>query len=229
MRVAILQSNYLPWKGYFDIINSVDTFIYYDEVQYTKNDWRNRNKLYGANGEFWLTIPISKEAVKQKISEVKIENTQWQEQHFKSIYLTYKRTPYFFQIEPLLHEVYKEKKWEYLVDINRYLIGKIAKILGIDTNFIDSKNFNLQGDRIERLINLLNQVGADEYISGPSAKNYLGGVEYLFMENNIKLTYINYTTYKEYPQLYQPFVHGVSIIDVLTNVPLSEIKNIIFQ
>nr|MCU0390445.1 WbqC family protein [Thermoflexibacter sp.] len=104
MKVAVLQSNYLPWKGYFDIIGSVDAFIFYDEVQYTKNDWRNRNKLYGANGEFWLTIPIDKNAVKQKISEVKIGNSTWQSQHFKSIYLTYKRAPYFSQIEALLHE-----------------------------------------------------------------------------------------------------------------------------
>jgi hypothetical protein len=228
MRVAVLQSNYLPWKGYFDIINSVDIFVYYDEVQYTKNDWRNRNKLYGKNGEFWLTIPIQKDAVKQKISEVRIENPSWQEQHFKSIYLTYKRSPFFHQIEPLIHEVYIEKNWELLIDIDRYLIEKIARKVGIQTKFIDSKNFDLQGDRVERLVNLLKQVGASSYLSGPSAKDYLAGKEYIFAENNIDLLYKSYVSYKEYPQLCRPFLHGVSVIDVLANVDLAEISQYLF-
>ncbi|SFF28366.1 WbqC family protein [Thermoflexibacter ruber] len=228
MRVAVLQSNYLPWKGYFDIINSVDVFVYYDEVQYTKNDWRNRNKLYGKNGEFWLTIPIHKDAVKQKISQVRIENPFWQEQHFKSIYLTYKRSPFFHQIEPLIHEVYIEKKWELLIDIDRYFIEKIARIVGIQTKFIDSKNFDLQGDRVERLVSLLKQVGASSYISGPSAKDYLAGKEHIFAENNIDLLYKSYIGYKEYPQLCSPFLHGVSVIDVLANVNLAEISQYLF-
>jgi hypothetical protein len=228
MKVAVLQSNYLPWKGYFDIINSVDVFVYYDEVQYTKNDWRNRNKLYGKNGEFWLTIPIHKDAVKQKISEVKIENPAWQEQHFKSIYLTYKRSPFFYQIEPLIHEVYIEKKWELLIDIDRYLIEQIAKMVGIQTKFIDSKSYDLQGDRVERLVNLLKQVGATTYLSGPSARNYLADKEYIFTANDIDLVYKSYVGYKEYSQLCSPFLHGVSVIDVLANVNLAEVKQYLF-
>ncbi len=228
MRVAVLQSNYLPWKGYFDIINSVDVFVYYDEVQYTKNDWRNRNKLYGKNGEFWLTIPIHKDAVKQKISEVKIGNPVWQEQHFKSIYLTYKRSPFFYQIEPLIHEVYIERKWELLIEVNRYLIEQIAKIVGIQTKFIDSKSYDLQGDRVERLVNLLKQVGASTYLSGPSAKDYLSGKEHFFNENNIALVYKSYVGYQEYPQLCTPFLHGVSVIDTLANVDLAEIQQYLF-
>ena len=106
----ITQSNYIPWKGYFDIINDADVFCFYDEVKYTKNDWRNRNKLCGKSDTFWLTIPIHKGAVKQKISEVKLLEKQWQSEHFVTIYETYKKTEYFYQLEPLLVDFYKENE-----------------------------------------------------------------------------------------------------------------------
>ena len=114
-------------------------FVFYDEVKYTKNDWRNRNKIYSANGEQWLTIPIAKEAVKLKISNVKMKDTSWQQLHFKSLYYAYKKAPFFSQIESLLNDAYLEKEWEYLVDIDRYLIEKISRLLGIQTRFLDSK------------------------------------------------------------------------------------------
>ena len=225
MKVVILQSNYLPWKGYFDLINDADIFVFYDEVKYTKNDWRNRNKIYSVNGEHWLTIPITKDAVKLKISEVKMLDTAWQEMHFKSIYYAYKKAPYFFQIETLIHEVYLEKKWDYLIDVDRYLIEKIARMLGIQTRFEDSKKFDLTGERVERLISILLQLKATHYISGPSAKDYLNGSEHLFQENGIKLIYKDYSGYAPYPQMREPFLHAVSILDVLANVKLNEVKN----
>ena len=111
MRVVVLQSNYLPWRGYFDLIHDADLFVYYDEVQYTKNDWRNRNRICSKNGLQWLTIPIAKSAVKQKISEVALPDPRWQVDHFKSLYFSYKPAPCFHQLEPLLHEVYEQQQW----------------------------------------------------------------------------------------------------------------------
>src|SRR3954466_7356015 len=102
MRVVVLQSNYLPWKGYFDLIQNADVFVYYDEVQYTKNDWRNRNRICSKNGVHWLTIPIARDAVRLRISEVPLPDVRWQRDHFKTLTFSYRRAPYFEQIEPLL-------------------------------------------------------------------------------------------------------------------------------
>ena len=146
--------------------------MYYDEVKYTKNDWRNRNKIYSSNDEQWLTISISKEAVKLKISEVKIDNLSWQELHYKSVYYAYKKAPFFSQIEPLINEVFLERKWSSLIE-------KISGMMGIQTVFADSKYFDLSGERVDRLINLLKKLNATEYISGPAAKDYLAGSKFL--------------------------------------------------
>jgi hypothetical protein len=227
-KVAILQSNYIPWKGYFDLINDVDIFVYYDEVQYTKNDWRNRNKIYSKNGLQWLTIPVAKEAVRLKISQVTMLDRNWQSIHFKSLYYTYRQALFFCQLESLLYDVYIDRQWEYLVDINRYLIERIAHMIGIETSFLNSKDLCLEGDRVDRLISILQQLSADVYISGPSASTYMAGHEHKFAENGIELRYKDYVGYPEYRQLSSPFEHAVSIIDLLANVELCNIRNAIW-
>ena len=228
MKTVVLQSNYIPWKGYFDLINDADVFIYYDEVQYTKNDWRNRNRIYTKNGLQWLTIPISADAVKLKISEVEIKDQNWQDLHYKTISLGYAKAPFFHQLKPLLEEVYIQKQWKNLSTVNRFLIEKVSALLGIETTFKNSKDFILEGDRVERLINLLRQSGATTYISGPAAKEYLKGYESLFVENNIQLQYKDYSGYPLYPQMKESFENYVSIVDMLANIELNEIKNYIW-
>ncbi len=225
MKVAIIQSNYLPWKGYFDIIHDSDIFCFYDEVKYTKNDWRNRNKLYSKNGLFWLTIPIHKDAVKQKISEVMLPKTNWKEEHYTVIRETYKKAKFFSQLEPLIEDFYHGNDWEFLSDLNQVFIKKISKTIGIETKFVNSKDYDLEGGRVERLINLLVKLGATEYISGPAAKDYLNGYENLFEAENIKLTFKDYSGYSPYPQLSYPFENYVSIIDMIANVSLEEIPD----
>jgi hypothetical protein len=229
LKVVVLQSNYIPWKGYFDLINDADVFVYYDETQYTKNDWRNRNKIYAVNAEQWLSIPIAKGAVKLKISEVQIKDASWQKLHYKSIYHAYKKAPFFSQIESLINEVYLEKKWLSLIELDRYLIEKISAMIGIKTRFVDSKNFDLSGEKVERLINILIQLGATQYISGPAAKDYLTGSEYLFEKNGIELIYKDYSAYPQYKQMREPFVHSVSILDLLVNVGLDEVGDYIWN
>lgn len=229
MKVVILQSNYIPWKGYFDLINDANVFVYYDEVKYTKNDWRNRNKLYSANGEQWLTIPISKDAVRLKISEVQMEDPSWQELHYKSIYYAYKKAPFFEQITALLDDVYVQHKWRSLSELNHYLIEKISRLIGIKTVFRNANEFDLSGERVDRLINILKQLKATEYISGPAAKDYLTGSEKLFEQNNIQLIYKDYSNYTPYRQMTTPFNHAVSIIDLLVNVKLEDVKKHIWE
>ena len=227
MRVVVLQSNYLPWKGYFDLIQDADVFVFYDEMQYTKNDWRNRNRICSKNGVQWLTIPISRDAVKLKISEVRLPETRWREDHFQTLQDSYKPARFFRQIEPLLHDFYKARMWTQLSELNRHCTESIARLLGIATRFLDSKDFNLDGGRVERLVSLLRQVGATEYLSGPSARAYLAGSEGLFEQAGIRLSFKSYEGYPEYPQFHAPFLHAVSILDVLANVELADCRRCI--
>lgn len=228
MKVAILQSNYIPWKGYFDLIHDADVFVFYDCVKYTKNDWRNRNKIYVNASPQWITIPIASESTKLKIEEVKITDTTWQETHAKTLTLGYKKAPFFFQLEELIQHYFIEKKWSHLSELNQYIITDISQRLGITTKFINSQELTLAGDRVEKLINICTQLNATEYISGPAAKDYLSEKEYLFENNTISLSYKNYPQYKEYKQLQSPFESSISIVDMIANLNWSDIPSYIW-
>lgn len=221
-KIVVLQSNYIPWKGYFELIHDSDVFCFYDEVQYTKNDWRNRNKILGANGLFWITVPVEKQAVNDKISKAKITNPLWQEKHFKTIEQTYSKSVNKNEVLALLEPIYLHRKWEFISELNQELIKSIADFIGIETDFKNSAEFDLQGNRVDRLINLIEQLDGKEYISGPAAKNYLSSQEDLFAKNGIKLTYKNYGPYLTYENKKQHFEDYVSILDVLMNVDQPE-------
>lgn len=214
-KVAIIQSNYIPWKGYFDIIHDVDQFIFYDDVQYTKNDWRNRNKIKTQSGLHWLTIPTGSHNDKL-IYEVEIEDSCWTNKHWETIKQSYSKAPYFHKYKDFFEHFYLGAKWINLSEMNQYLIKTISKdFLGIETDFRDSREFHLEGKRLARLIDLLLKAGADLYISGPTAKSYID--ENCFRDVGIKLVYKDYSDYPEYLQLYPPFEHAVSILDMLFN------------
>lgn len=213
--VAILQSNYIPWKGYFDLISKVDEFIIYDEVQYTKNDWRNRNKIKTANGVVWLTIPVSQKSLHQKICETYSINDKWRKKHWASITQSYSKAKYKDEINELLYPLYHEELSNNLSEINRVFIGEICKYLGITTKISSSSDYVMEGDRVDRLVNLCKQSGGSVYWSGPAAKDYLE--EKKFIDNGISVQWMNYS-YNEYPQLFPPFEHSVSIIDALYNM-----------
>ena len=130
-KVAVLQSNYIPWKGYFDIINDVDEFIFYDDIQFTKNDWRNRNKILTPQGEVWLSVPVGSNE-NRLIVEVKMNNSDWQRKHFLTLEMAYHKAPFYRRYEEFLKSVYLEKKWQYLYELNRFLIENISReFLGI--------------------------------------------------------------------------------------------------
>ena len=148
MKVAILQSNYLPWKGYFDIIQSVDAFVIYDCVKYTKNDWRNRNIIYSKQGKQWLTIPISSNSVKIFIDEVRITDSRWQNIHAKTLITSYSRAPHFNQLRELINDFLLYKKWDYLSELNVALIKWISQRIGINTEIRNAREFSLQQNRI---------------------------------------------------------------------------------
>ena len=214
-KVAILQSNYIPWKGYFDIINDVDLFIFYDEVQYTTRDWRSRNKIYTGSGLKWLSIPVNGSR-QMAIDEVKIADKGWQQSHFSSIAGSYSKAPYWKKYKDFLEYVYLEREWEYLYQVNRFLIETISRdILKIDTEFMDCRSFTSPGQKHEKLLNLAKAAGAQYYLSGPAAKDYI--IEEDYAAAGIELAWKDYGGYPEYRQLHEPFEHAVSIIDLILN------------
>ena len=215
-KVAILQSNYIPWKGYFDLINSVDEFIIYDSMQYTRRDWRNRNQIKTANGLQWLSIPVeTKGNYTSPIRETKVADMRWKAKHIESLRHNYSKALCFKDNFAWLESLLMEIKSLYLSEINLILMKAICEYFGIQTKISWDTDYGLIEGKTQRLVDLCQKVGADEYISGPAAKSYIQ--EDLFNQANIKLTWFDYSDYKEYTQLYPPFVHNVSVIDLIFN------------
>ena len=212
-RVAILQSNYIPWKGYFDIVHDVDEFIFHDDLQYTKQDWRNRNRIKTARGPAWLTIPVGSDE-NRLIHDVELPGQSWARQHWSRLRECYALAPYFATYQPLFEQVYLGTRWRYLSDLNQSLIRSIASdLLGLSTHFRDSRQLALRHKGEDRVLEILEHVKADVYISGPAAKRYLHPAR--FEERGIGLIWKDYQNYPEYPQFHPPFVHEVSILDLL--------------
>lgn len=215
-KVLITQSNYIPWKGYFDAINMVDEFIIYDDMQFTRRDWRNRNKIKTPQGVQWLTIPVEvKGKYHQQIRETKISDKNWTAHHWKTISHNYSKAASFSTHKSFIEELYTTCQYDYLSEINFHFIKNICAWLGIRTAFRWSSEFKLAEGKTERLIDLCKQAGATEYYTGPAAKNYMD--EKLFEDEKIKVQYLDYSGYPPYRQLFGEFVHEVSIVDLILN------------
>jgi len=215
-KVAVVQSNYIPWKGYFDIIASVDEFIIFDDMQYTRRDWRNRNLIKTPNGVQWLTVPVKvKGKYHQTIRETEIDGVDWARTHWKTFSQHYRRANHFSAIAQELEALYLQTEYSHLSQLNRALIEWVCSKLCINTVISNSWDYQLIEGKTERLADLCCQAGATEYISGPTARGYIE--ESVFAERGIKLTWFDYTGYPEYPQLWGEFIHKVSIIDLLFN------------
>ncbi|RPH38353.1 hypothetical protein EHM92_00280 [bacterium] len=214
-RVAVLQSNYIPWKGYFDLMSRVDEFIVYDNVQMTNNDWRNRNVIKTADGLKWITIPF-RHRFGQRIDETEVATSSWARRHWLTLEQNYRSASWFAEYAPALKQLYDEMVDERLLSrINCRFLVWICSVLGIRTRLTRSSEYKIEGDRLERLVNLCVQAGATEYLSGPAAKDYLD--EKRFAEAGIAVRYMDYSGYPEYPQLHGAFDHRVSILDLILN------------
>lgn len=217
MKVVILQPSYIPWRGYFDQILKADLFVFYDDVQYDKRGWRNRNRIKTSTGPIWLSIPVFNRGAQTEhipINDIRIVwDRPWNQEHWNSIRLAYCKAQYFAQYAELVEEFYA-KKPEMLADFTIETTIALARAIGIDrTRFLRSSQIaGIEGIKTDRLISILKKVEATHYISGPSAKDYIENEK--FTEAGITLEYIQYD-YPEYPQLYPPFDPQVSIIDTL--------------
>jgi hypothetical protein len=214
--VAIVQSNYIPWKGYFDLIRNVDEFILFDDVQYTRRDWRNRNKIKTAQGMQWLTIPVEvKGKFLQKINETVVSDPNWNTTHLNAIRQNYARAPHFANYKTWLEGLYLGCTEKYLSHINHRFMVEICKELGITTPITWSSDYDIVEGKNQRLIHLCQQAGASVYISGPAARDYMDLTQW--HEAGIEVLFANYDDYIEYHQLYPPFNHFVTVLDLILN------------
>jgi hypothetical protein len=212
-RVAVLQSNYIPWKGYFDLLAAVDEFILYDDMQYTKNDWRNRNRIKTPQGVQWLTVPAGA-AIHRRIRDVALDD-RWQAGHWKSLEANYRRARHFADVAAWLQPLYLERSHDNLSALNRTFIEAICSYMGIPTRLTNSWDYELAGGKTERLVALCVQAGATHYLSGPAARDYLDVPA--FDAAGIEVEWFDYAGYPEYPQLWDGFAHDVTVLDLLFN------------
>lgn len=212
MKVSIIQSNFLPWRGYFDLIRQSGLFIIHDDVQYTKADWRNRNRIKTPRGAQWITVPVHHRRVSQLIEETLVDDSiPWARKMLNQIRESYRRAPYF---EPYFSELSDllTRPALSISDLNLRLIQWACRHLRIDTQIKLSREYRPRGAKTERLIGILQQTRASTYLSGPAARAYL--IPEMFERAGIRLEYKRYD-YPEYEQLYPPFEPAVSVIDLL--------------
>jgi len=215
-RIAIVQSNYIPWKGYFDLIRFCDEFVLYDDVQYTRRDWRNRNLIKTPHGLHWLTIPVEvKGRYLQRIRDTRVSDPGWGRKHWAVLRHNYAKAPFFQRYRECLEALYLAPSPEYLSEINRIFLEAIAPELGIRTPISFSGDYELAEGRSERLLGICRAARADVYLSGPAARGYLD--EGLFAAAGIRVEWMDYSGYAQYPQLFGAFEHGVSVLDLLFN------------
>lgn len=218
--VAILQSNYIPWKGNFHMMYLVDEYVLYDDVQFTRRDWRNRNKIKTPTGLRWLTIPVksvsnhqSKEYT-QRICDTEISDRFWAEKHWREIESNYSIAPFWKMYETRLKETYEAAAKETFLSMVNYLfLTTFMELLGFSTKITWSMDYCTQGHKTDRLIDILKKTGATDYLTGPTAKDYIEKEK--FSNAGIILHWMNYDKYPEYPQIYPPFEQGVSVLDML--------------
>ena len=216
-KVSIVQSSYIPWKGYFDLINMADEFVLLDDVKYN-GTWRNRNRILTAGGPRWLTIPITHEHAEPflRICETRVADRRWARKHWDILRSHYRWAPCFPQFRDAFADAYQElAEEERLSRINVRFITLVCELLGIKTRISWSMDLPLVPGKNERIIAICRAIGATEYISGPAAKVYIEPDK--FDAAGIRLTYIDYSGYPEYPQLHGPFEHAVSIVDLIFN------------
>jgi hypothetical protein len=214
--IVILQSNYIPWKGYFDLIAAADEFVLYDEVQFTKNDWRNRNRIV-LNGKLhWLTIAVRTANIfGMSVAQAEVANARWATSHWSTIQQAYRHAPYWREIAPAIEAAYREaSRLGYLTQINELFLRAIATILGIQTPFSRADTIpRTTKDPTLRLLEICQARGATAYLSGPAARGYIR--REMLDAGGVTLHYADYSAYPAYLQAMEPFEHGVSVLDAL--------------
>jgi WbqC-like protein family len=213
--LVVLQPGYLPWLGFFDQLRRSDVFVYYDDVSFDKNGWRNRNRIKSPAGPHWLTVPVHVHSLRQLISETEIDNRQpWARKHIRTIKQFYAHAPYLKNYVSELEELLLGRCWELLIDLDMTVIELMCRWLSLDRRIVRSSDLAIEGERSERLLNICLQMDANRYLSGNAAQSYLD-VD-LFANHNILVEWQNYA-HPIYPQQHGEFVPFLSALDLLLN------------
>lgn len=214
MKVVIHQPEYLPWLGFFDKINKCDLFVILDHVQFQRK-FINRNRIKTTTGWQWLTTPIIHKYHRGPINQMKIDNEtgDWRDRNWRSLTCNYARAPYFKEYAGFLKDAF-ERDWEFLADLNIYLIENLMQVLGLKVPTERSSLLNTSGKGTELLIEICKKVKADTYLSGPGGKNYMDLER--FKQENIKVEFQEFE-HPVYPQRFGDFIENLSIIDLLFN------------
>lgn len=214
MKVVIMQPTYLPWMGYFDLVDQSDIFVFLDHVQFVRRSWQQRNKIKTPKKWIWLTVPIIRDSAK-RIFEVRINNSQnWYKEHCESIRKSYARASYFKKYFKFFEETYNAD-WEYLVDLNIHVIKGVTKQLNIKKDFIKSSDMGIEGKKTDLLVNICKKLNADIYLSPLGSARYIEENN-LFKREGIKLEYQHFE-HPIYKQLWGDFIPHMSVIDLLFN------------
>jgi len=216
MNVAISQSNYIPWAGYFGLISKCDAFVFLDNVQYTSRDWRSRNRIKTAKGLKWLSIPVGA-STSRRICDVKLPDNDWKKSHMSSIIASYRDAINFQAGINLIETIYGAFELKTLSDFNQACTKYIAnEILGLHCTFLDSREITHAGIGSDRVLSICKSLSATKYVSGPSATSYLKVDEFSF--NDIEVAFVDYSKMSSYEQLHGNFIPNVSIVDMVFNV-----------
>lgn len=207
------QPVYLPWIGLFHKIALSDVFCSFDDVQYLKKEWNNRNKIKTVSGPIWLTVPVlSKGHWEKSIGEIEIDNSSdWRRRHWRSIYFNYKNAPYFSRYADYFEDVYKTD-WKYLVDLNETMLKWFLQELRIKVAFCKASTLALEGHKSALVLDMCKNLGADVYVFGALGRDY--AEEDKFAEAGIDVYFQDYR-HPVYPQLFGEFIPYLSVVDLL--------------
>jgi hypothetical protein len=211
-----MQPTYLPWCGYFGLMQAVDIFIFLDSVQFAKRSWQQRNQIKTPQGAQWLTVPVATKGKREQlICEAEVEiASNFTRAHRKTIESNYAKAPAFKALDPILLACF-ERPHTLLCDLNIGIIEHCRALLGIATPVMRSSQMKGRGAKADLLASLCVEVGAKEFISVLGSKDYLDKSS-AFEEIGVPVRYFNYH-HPEYPQLFGNFLSHMSVIDMLFN------------
>ena len=209
--VAIMQPHFLPWLGYFYLIDRAESFVILDNVQFDKRSWQQRNKFNLNLKEHWITIPVnSKNKFNQKINQVTIDYTlNFKKKHLNTISQRYKNQKFYNEILFLLNDCY-ERKHELLIDLNLDLIKSICKYLDININLDFASNLKAEGNKEILIKNIINIKNYRHYITPLGSREYMEKTDIF---EDIKVKFIEYNGFKY--KVEGNFYPNMSIIDLL--------------